>query len=303
MRVTVFGGTGFLGKVIVEHLAKNCHEIRLAVRNPDKAQRLSVLGSVGQIGMVPFAAQSSNTIEKVVEGTDAVVNAAGILNQSKNNTFQEIHVKFPGKLAKACRKQGISKLVHVSSMGAGEQASSGYGTSKFAGEQAIHQVLSFASIVAPNAIFGHEDKFFNLFALSARLSPFVPLIGKGTNKLNPVYVGDVARFICRLLDQKDKTEYARYPLQGPKNYTMRELVDMILEQMGKKRLVLSVPQGIASLAAGIVEKLPFISLPISKDSVKMATEDLYLENYEDNALFKARMRITPIEEILPEYIM
>src|SRR4051794_11969881 len=198
--VTVFGGSGFIGRYVVQALAKRGLRIRVAVRRPDLAGHVQPLGMVGQIKPIQANLRYRWSVDRAVEGADAVVNLVGILTESGRQTFDAVQAFGPRAVGEAARAAGISKLVHVSAVGADQPSPICYIRSKAEGEAGIHETVPDAVIMRPSIVFGPEDHFFNRFAAMARMSPVLPLIGGGTTKFQPVYAGDVGEAIARAID-------------------------------------------------------------------------------------------------------
>lgn len=252
--VTVFGGSGFLGRHVVRALAKRGYRIRVACRRPDLAGHLQPLGNVGQIKAVQANLRVRWSVDRAVEGADHVVNLVGILFESGRQKFSSVQEFGPRAVAEAARAAG-AKLTHVSAIGANDQSESVYARTKARGEAAVRETLPDAVILRPSIVFGPEDGFFNLFANMARFSPFLPLIGGGHTKFQPVFVGDVAEAIARSVDGRLKGG-ATYELGGPQVLTFRQCMELILEITGRKRVLLPLPWGIASLQASVLGLLP-----------------------------------------------
>jgi uncharacterized protein YbjT (DUF2867 family) len=253
--VTIFGGTGFLGRHTVRALAKAGHRIRVAVRYPNRGFFLPPMGVVGQIALVKCNVSESEQVEAAVRGADAVINLTGILYQSGEQTFDSVHVEAAETIAKTAKAAGARTLVHVSAIGADKQADSSYATSKGEGELRVREAFASAAILRPSLVFGPEDDFFNRFAALARILPALPLIGGGHTKFQPVFVGDVAEAIVRCAEEPElggKT----YELGGPTVYTFKELMEIILRETGRKRLLVPVPFALATLKAMFLQFLP-----------------------------------------------
>ena len=237
---TVFGGSGFVGRHVVRELAKSGADVRVAVRRADRALFLKTMGDVGQITPVTANVRDDASVAAAVEGAQAVVNLVGILFERARQTFDAVHHQAAGRIARAAASAGAEQLVHVSAIGADEQSRSAYARSKAAGEAAVRLAFPSAAIVRPSIVFGADDDFFNRFAALARLSPMLPLIGGGKTRFQPVYVGDVAAAIAELLSTGQGGGTA-YELGGPEIFTFRELLEMVLEATGRRRLLVPVP--------------------------------------------------------------
>lgn len=268
-RVTVFGGSGFVGRHLVRRLAHEGAQVRVAVRDPEAALFLKPMGDVGQITPVYANIRKPKTVRRAVEGADMVVNLVGILHQGQQ-PFGGVHAMGSKNIAEAAAEQGVTRFVQMSALGVSSQSPSLYGRTKAAGEAAVKEAIPTANAVRPSVIFGPEDTFLNRFAAMARISPVLPLIGGGTTRFQPVFVGDVADAIVKLL-QGGGTPGASYDLGGPKVYTFREILEFIMKVTGRKRLLLPIPFGVARFQGALLQLLP--SPPLTLDQVKSLEGD------------------------------
>jgi uncharacterized protein YbjT (DUF2867 family) len=269
--VTVFGGSGFVGRHVVRALAKRGYSIRVAVRRPDLAGFLQPLGNLGQISIVQGNVRYRNSIDRAVDGAQHVVNCVGILAESGRNTFDAVQDFGARAIAEAARSAGAT-LTHVSAIGANVHSDSAYARTKGKAEAAIHSVRPDAVILRPSIIFGPEDGFFNKFAEMASLFPVLPLVGGGNTKFQPVYVEDVAEAVARAVDGKLAAGKI-YELGGPDVLSFRECLETMLSVVNRKRIFVSVPFGIASLAGTIASFVPFVAAPITPDQVRLLKSD------------------------------
>ncbi len=322
---TVFGGTGFIGRYLIRRLAAAGCQIRVAVRDPDQALFLKSAGDVGQV--VPFAADltDAQTLPAVIEGADWVINLAGILSERKTQTFDAVHASGAAQLARAASQAGVRRFVHLSAIGADQTSKSAYARSKAAGEGEVRAAFPQATILRPSVVFGSEDRFFNLFAGIARFfwvlpvygCPVIPrielfpegdlihidLYGHGGTRFQPVYVGDVAEAIMAALRGAD-TGGKTYELGGPRVYSSKEIMELLLAGIGRRRLLCPVPFWLLSYYAWWLEKLPapFFAKPLlTRDQVKMLKIDNVVA---PEALGLADLGITPsiAEAIVPGYL-
>src|ERR1700755_2128447 len=240
--VTVFGGSGFIGRHVVRALAKRGYRIRVAVRRPELAGHLQPLGRVGQIHAVQANLRYSASLEAAMRDSHAAINLVGIWAEGGAQTFDAVQGAGAGAVAKAAAAVG-AEMVHVSAIGADENSPARYGRSKAAGEKAVFGAVPSATILRPSGIFGTEDQFTNRFAALARISPVLPLIGGGLTKLQPVYVGDVATAVADAVARKTRPG-ATYELGGPEVLTMREIMEIILATIERHRMLLSLPFGL-----------------------------------------------------------
>ena len=235
--VTVFGGSGFLGRHVVRALAKRDYRIRVAVRRPELAGHLQPLGRVGQIHAVQANLRYPASVEAAMRDSHVAINLVGILAESGAQSFEAVQAEGAGAVAGAAAAVG-ARMVHVSAIGADANSASRYARSKAAGEQAVLAAVPEASILRPSIVFGPEDQFTNRFAALARISPALPLIGGGATRLQPVYVGDVATAVADAVEGKTK-QGAAYELGGPEVLTMREIMEIILATIERERMLVT----------------------------------------------------------------
>src|SRR4051794_10274876 len=245
--VTVFGGSGFLGRNVVRALAKRDYRIRVAVRQPELAGHLQPIGRVGQIHAVQANLRYPASVEAAMRDSQVAINLVGILAEGGAQRFDAVQALGAGAVARAARDAG-ARMVHVSAIGADENSPSRYARSKAAGEQAVREAVPSATIFRSSVVFGPEDQFSNRFAALARMSPMLPLIGGGLTRMQPVYVGDVATAVADAVDGKTQ-EGVAYELGGPEVLTMREIVEIILRVIERNRMLVSLPFGLARLQA------------------------------------------------------
>ena len=270
--VTVFGGSGFVGRHAVRALAADGWRVRAAVRRPDLAGHLQPMGAVGQIHAVQANVRFPDSVRRAVEGADAVVNLVGILAKSGRQTFRAVHADGARAIAEAARAAGAKTLVHVSAIGAEKRSKADYARTKAAGEAAVLECFPDAVILRPSLVFGPEDQLFNRFAALAGFSPFLPLIGGGRTRLQPVYAGDVAEAIAVACAGRAKP-HTVYELGGPEVVTFRELLDKTMAWSGRRRLYLRFPFGLAKLGALLTVPLPNGMRPLTVDQIRMLQVD------------------------------
>ncbi|MGV8854667.1 MAG: complex I NDUFA9 subunit family protein [Devosia sp.] len=301
--VTVFGGSGFVGTQIVEQLAAKGHRIRVAVRRPDLAGHVRMLGTVGQV--VPIQANIRNlaSIERAVASSDIVINLVGIGADRGPQTFEAVHVDGAKAIAEAARAAGATALVHMSALGVDMAAEiSQYAASKLAGEAAVFAAFPNAVVMRPSILFGQGDGFFNLMASLARLFPVLPLIG-GDTKFQPAYVGDVAEAFVKAAEGQLKTGKI-YELGGPQVETYRQLMDRVQREALRNRPMLPLSFGVARLLAGVMSILPFPPM-LTADQVEL----LSVDNVVSAAAIKEKRTFagtgivpTSMDTILPTYL-
>lgn len=301
--VTVFGGSGFVGRHVVRALARRGYRIRVAVRRPDLAFHLQPLGGVGQIVAVQANLRNRDSVDRAVRGSDHVVNCVGILFESGRNGFDAVQDFGARAVAEAARAAGAG-LTHISAIGADAESESDYARTKGRAEAAIAKILPDAVILRPSIIFGPEDGFFNKFAEMARFAPALPLIGGGQTQFQPVYVGDVAEVVARGVDGVLKAG-AIYELGGPRVMSFRECLEEILEITMRKRVLLPLPWGLASLIGSIAKHVPFIEPPLTDDQVTLLRRDNVVSDQavaEKRTLSGVGIAPTTVEAILPSYL-
>ena len=294
---TVFGGSGFIGRYVVKRLAQRGYVVRVAVRDPEAAQFLKTTGTVGQIVPLKAPVTDEAGVTRAVRGAELVVNLVGILAESGAATFQAIHADGAGRVARLAAAAGVSRLVHLSSIGADPANPSRYGASKAAGEQAVRQGFPGATILRPSVIFGPEDNFFNRFAGMARMFPVMPVIAADT-KLQPVFVGDVADAILAALTRPDALG-GLYELGGPRVMTMRTLLNYIMKETGHQRPTIALSPCLARVQASILERLP--GQLLTRDQLKMLARDNVVASGMPG-LESLDIVATPIELIVPFYL-
>jgi uncharacterized protein YbjT (DUF2867 family) len=300
--VTVFGGSGFVGRNVVRALAKREYRIRVAVRRPELAGHLQPLGRVGQIHAVQANLRHPASVEAAMRGSKIAINLVGILVEGGAQSFDAVQGKGAETVAKATAAVG-GRMVHVSAIGADENSPSGYGRSKAAGEKAVLAALPSATILRPSVMFGPEDQFTNRFAALARMSPALPLIGGGVTRMQPAYVGDVATAVADAVDGKAKPG-ATYELGGPEVLTMREIMEIILSITERKRMLVSLPFGLAKLQALFLQFAPG-ALKLTPDQVEMLRSDNVVSDAAKAAgLTLEGLGIAPdsMEAIAPQYL-
>ncbi len=268
--VTIFGGSGFVGRNVVRALAKRGYRVRVAVRRPDLAGFLQPLGAVGQIHAVQANIRNRASIDRAVAGSDAVVNLVGILYEAGKQSFDAVQAAGPAAIAAAAKAAGAGRFVQVSSIGADPGSPSHYARSKAAGEAGVLKAFPEAVILRPSIIFGPEDDFFNRFAAMARISPALPLIGGGHTRFQPVFVGDVAEAVALGVDGKAKPGTI-YELGGPEIETFKALLERTLAETGRKRILAPLPFGLARIKASFLQLLP--KPPLTVDQLRQLARD------------------------------
>jgi NADH dehydrogenase len=297
-QVTVFGGSGFLGRQIVKRLARDGAAVRVAVRHPERASFLAGISTAGLITTVRADVWDEATVGPAVGTSDAVVNTVGHYVERGRATFKAIHGQGALHVARASAKAGVKRLVHISGIGADVGSPSAYVRARAIGERLVTEAFPEATILRPSVMFGPEDAFFNQLAALARRMPILPLFGTGTVKLQPVYVGDVAEAVARALATEAASGQV-YELGGPRTYTYKALLQLLLEQLSRRRLLLPVPYFAWEVLAAVMAPLP--KRPISRDQVVLMKRDNVVG---PKALSFAELGLAPsaVEEILPSYV-
>jgi NADH dehydrogenase len=299
---TIFGGSGFIGRHVVRALVKQGWRVRVAVRRPDLAGHLQPLGSVGQIHAFQANLRYPRSVEAAIQGADAVVNLVGIMNESGRQRFSAVQAEGAGVVARAAAAAGVGRFVHVSALAASPEATSFYAASKARGEATVRAGFPAAVIMRPSAVFGPEDRFFNQFAMLARMLPVLPLIGGGETRFQPVYVGDVAAAIA-LAVEGQAGPGTIYELGGPRVMTLREIFAYVLETTNRARPLLPVPFGMASLLGSVLGLLPKPLL--TSDQVELLKGDSVVSaEAEQQARTLAGLGLLPtaVESVVPDYL-
>jgi NADH dehydrogenase len=295
--VTVFGGTGFVGRHTVRALAKAGHRIRVAVRYPNKGFFLPPMGTVGQIALVKCDVCEADQVAAALRGADAAVNLAGVLVSRGEQSFEALHVEAAQSIAKAAQDAGVRTLVHVSAIGADKEAPSHYAASKGEGEARVREAFPGATILRPSLVFGAEDDFFNRFAALARVLPALPLIGGGHTKFQPVFVGDVAAAVARSVADPGFAGKT-YELGGPTVYSFKDLMQIVLRETGRNRMLVPLPFPLASLKAMFLQFLPGTLL--TPDQVTLLKSDNVVTGADTLAAFG--IVPTSVEAEVPAYL-
>jgi uncharacterized protein YbjT (DUF2867 family) len=300
--VTVFGGSGFLGRSVVRALARRDYRIRVGVRRPELTGHLQPLGKVGQIHAVQANLRYPASVEAAMRDSHVAINLVGILAQSGAQTFDAVSGTGASTVAKAAAAVG-ARVVHVSAIGADATSPSRYARAKAAGEKAVLEVTPAATILRPSVLFGPEDQFTNRFAALARLSPALPLIGGGLTRLQPAYVGDVANAVADAVDGKTKAG-ATYELGGPEVLTMREIMEIILATTERHRMLVPLPFGLAKLNALFLQFAPG-PLKLTPDQVTLLRSDNVVSDAaKASGLTLEGLGITAdsLEAVAPQYL-
>ncbi|MEQ8814440.1 MAG: complex I NDUFA9 subunit family protein [Thalassobaculum sp.] len=295
---TVFGASGFIGRNVVRELAARGVRVNAVCRDAEHAKFLKPMGVVGQVTPMRADVTDPAAVARAVAGADMVVNLVGILHQSGRNTFDAVQATAPGSIAKAAAAAGARAMVHVSAIGADAGSRSAYAHSKAAGEAAVRAAFPAATILRPSIVYGPDDSFFNRFAAMAQVMPVLPLIGGGTTRFQPVYVDDVADAAMAALDRPEAAG-ADYELGGPSVYTFRQLLELMLAEIRRKRMLVPLPFWLAALQGAILELLPVP--PLTRDQVELLKSDNVVAPGA-KTLADLGIEATPLEIVVPSYL-
>lgn len=306
--ITVFGGSGFLGKHVVKALVRKGKRVRVAMRRPHLGYALRPLGDVGQIQLVQANLRFPDSVSAALDGADGAVNLVGVLENHGKQNFDALHVEGARAVAAACAAHGVKRLVHVSALGAGKRGAR-YARSKFAGEQAVREVLPEAVILRPSVMFGPEDTFFNRFAqtmvtLAALPAGMFPLIGGGKTRFQPVFVADVAEAVQSALDMP-QARGRLFELGGPRVYTFKELAAYIRAEIDRPVPFLHLPffaaQPMGILASWLFKLTPF-DAPITGDQVVMLKRDNVVSKDASTLADLGVTQLETVEAVTPAYL-
>ena len=296
--IAIFGAGGFIGKHLIRNLTKLDYRIKIATRSPYLKGYLKPLGNPGQIELFKTNIFNEEDVNNVLKNCDQVINLVGILHETRKQKFNHIHSYFPYLLSNLCNELGIKNLVHISALGVKEKHKSLYMRSKLEGEKNIQDTFKSSVILRPSVVFGPEDKFFNTFASLAQFSPALPLVGGGKTKFAPIYVGDVAKAIVKALELNN-SEPKIYELGGPENYSFKELMEILLREIKKKRFLIPIPFGFAKFQSYFLQMLP--NPLLTPDQVELLKYHNIVSG-EHPTLKDLGITGTSIQSILPKYI-
>ena len=296
--IAIFGAGGFLGKYLIRELTKLEYRIKIATRNPYQKGYLKPLGNPGQIELFKTNIFDSEDVKRVLENCDLAINLVGILYETRKQKFSHVHSQFPYLLSNLCNEMAIKNLVHISALGIKESHPSHYMQTKLQGEKNIKDNFKPSVILRPSIVFGAEDKFFNTFASIAQFSPFLPLVGGGKTKFAPIYVGDVAKAIVKAIELNN-SQPKIFELGGSKNYTFKELMEILLTEIKKKRLLIPIPFGVAKFQSYFLQMMP--NPLLTPDQVELLKHNNIVSG-DHPTLQDLGVTGTPIQSILPKYI-
>ena len=296
--IAIFGAGGFLGKHLMRELTKLNYRIKVATRNPYLKGYLKPLGNPGQIELFKTNIFNEEDVKNVLKNCDLVINLVGILYETRKQKFIHVHSQFPYLLSNLCNEMGIKNLVHISALGVKEKHNSLYMQSKLEGEKNIQDTFKPSVILRPSVVFGPEDKFFNTFASLTQFLPALPLVGGGKTKFAPIYVGDIAKAIVKALELNN-SEPKIYELGGPENYSFKELMEILLTEIKKKRFLIPIPFGFAKFQSYFLQLLP--NPLLTPDQVELLKHHNIVSG-DYPTLKDLGITGTPIQGILSKYI-
>ncbi len=304
--ITLFGGSGFVGRYVARALAKAGYRVRVATRNPHLAYFLKPMGAVGQIQLVQANVRDADSVARAIDGAWGVVNLVGILSEGGRQTFQALQARGAGAVAQAARDAGIERFVQISAIGADADSPSKYARTKAEGERLVREALPGAVILRPSIVFGTEDGFYNKFADMARFTPALPLIGGGKTRFQPIHVADVAAAAVAALENPAHRGRT-FELGGPRTYSFKEVLEYITATIQRPRLLAPLPFPVAGAigAAGeMAAALPFVQAPLTRDQVEMLKSDNVVGAGGEGLGTIADFGITPatVESIVPSYL-
>jgi uncharacterized protein YbjT (DUF2867 family) len=290
--ITVFGGTGFIGRHLVVLLRRRGATVRLAVRHPDRVRVVTEPAHTPEIIQADLL--DDVAVDRAIAGADAVVNLVGILTETATQTYRAIHVEGARRVALAAQRHGVMRLIHISALGASPTSPAVSDRTKAEGEQAVRAVFPQATVVRPSLTFGEDDHFFSRFAAIIRTSPILPLIGGGTTKFQPVLVDDMTAGLLELLERSD-TAGKTYEFGGPQIYSFKVLLELLLTALNRQRVLIPIPFILAEMQAGLLELLP--NPPLTRDQVRLLKTDKVISGVEPT-LGDLGVQPRPLEEFL-----
>jgi len=297
-QIAIFGAGGFLGRHLMRKLTELDYRIKVATRSPYLKGYLKSQGNAGQIELFKTNILNEDEVKNILNNCDVAINLVGILYETKKQKFSQIHEQFPHLLSRLCNECEVKNLIHVSALGVEEKHESKYKQSKLNGEKNIKDNFKQSVILRPSVVFGPEDKFFNVFASFVQFSPILPLIGGGKTKFAPIYVGDIAKAIIEIL-KNDNLESNIYELGGPENYTFKQLMEILLREIKKKRFLISIPFSVAKFQSYFLQMMP--NPLLTPDQVEMLKYNNIVSG-DHPTLQDLGISGKNIHSILPKYI-
>jgi uncharacterized protein YbjT (DUF2867 family) len=298
---SVIGGSGFIGNYVVRELAARGHTVQVISRHPERASHLRTAGAVGQVVLNAVNAGDDKALHYALEGSQAVMYLPGILYPRAAQLFDNVHAEWPRRIAHISKNLGVQKFLFMSALGINRAARrSAYAASKLRGEEWVRESFPQAVIMRPSVVFGHEDHFFNAFAQMSRYCPLFPLVNGGNTRFQPVYVGDVAK-ACVVAMEEERHAGKTFGLGGPGVYTLKQLVELVLEWTHHRCVLMSLPRPAALALASVMECLPHPML--TRDQVRLLDYDNVLKPSDDIRDFTDLGIVPkPIEAIVPGYL-
>lgn len=296
--VTIFGGAGFIGKTLVQHLAKAGYRIRVAVRRPNSALIVKPLGDLGQVQVAQANIRNKASVAAVIKDADIVINLVSVLHESGSQSFEKLNVEGAANIAEVASYAGVKRLIQISAIGADGESPSKYARTKARGEKAVMEHFPNATILRPSVIFGPDDQFFNKFAGMAKMFRMLPVVC-GDTKMQPIYVGDVAKAIANAI-QDENAVGKTYEIGGPKTYTLREIMELVNKVTEQNVPLIPVPIQLAYFQAFFLGMLPNPLLTI--DQLRLLQKDNVVSEGMHN-LTDLGITGTPVEAILPNYLV
>jgi uncharacterized protein YbjT (DUF2867 family) len=290
--VTVFGGTGFIGRHLVALLLRSGATVRLAVRRPGRVQMTTEAPRAPEL--IQADVLDEIAVDAAIAGTDALVNLVGILTETGTQSYRAIHVEAARRVALAAQRHGVTRLIRISALGSSLTSPAISDRTKAEGEQAVREVFPQATIVRPSLVFGEDDHFFTRFAAIIRSNPVLPLIGGGTTKFQPVFVGDMTAGLLELL-KRPETAGKTYELGGTQIYSFRVLLELLLTALNRQRILIPIPFALAEMQAGLLELFP--NPPLTRDQVRLLKTDKVVSGAEPT-LGDLGVQPRPLEEFL-----
>ena len=296
--ITVFGGSGFIGRYLVRELTQRGHRVRIATRRPNEALHTKPLGDVGQVEPVQANIRNRPSIDRAVAGADVVINLCGILKEGGPQSFKAVQEEGAIAIAEAAANAGAKRLIHISAIGVTKNSESEYSRTKASAEAGVKAAFPDVTIMKPSIVFGPEDGFFNKFASLARITPVLPLFGGGLTRYQPVYVVDIARAIASAIETKNSIGET-YELGGPRSYTFEELMQIILQETERSAALLPLPLAIAKILGASLGWAP--GAPITLDQARLLDKDNVVSEGA-KGLDDLGVEATSLEVILPQYL-
>lgn len=299
--VTIFGGSGFIGRHLIRHFSREGAVVRVVSRSPAKAAFTKLAGAVGQIAPISADITNDESVARAIHGSDVVINLIGTMHPRGKWGFNTVHVDGAARIARIAKAEGVHRLVHVSALGAKALSNSVYARSKAEGEDAVREAFPEATILRPSLVFGPEDRFFNMFGAMAQIAPALPLIGGGTTRFQPVYVGDVAEAIHAAVVRED-TQGQTYELGGPRTYSFKELLEITLAAVRRQRLLLPLPWSAAATLGGVLSCVPLITPALTRDQVELLRDDNVVSGKTGGFADLGITDLSSVEVVVPTYL-